>query len=698
MIRERLYKIAIQLVPGLERLPESDRYAAAGYFWRALFFIPPTLIGLVWLISVTDPDVFRDYWAFLLVLLAFLLMFSTLWLEMYFMTVAGSYRSERRSFWGESMWSGVLVLGPTVAWLGVLLPWINFGVQVRSTTGVQRLRLFSQSMFRTSVLLPTLVEVTIYQRLGGRFPLPSLQLNDVLPAVVATLLGFTLGSLMIAMSQGISRIMSPFSKSQRAESLQLAVLMALIGPAAGLVAILPAGLYSLVGWGGYFSFQAVMLIGTFIIDRLSRTVESVRRRTRELEQIQQLGQVLLQTTPDNERLTTLLETHVPAIFPLCNIAIRLYPDVTLLVSPRHWEGPDAACWDWEIARSTPLLLRPRDLRPWQGRGGREGVIVMPILGLRSQQVLGRLYLHREERIATFQHLLPAIQWLADQIASAHHNAELYRQTLVEQVRQERLAQELAFARSVQASFLPTERPQIAGWQIAATLEPARETSGDFFDLIPLHGGLLGVVIADVADKGMGAALYMALSRTLLRAYAIDYALRYSQTYIRQLAHLIQTVNLRMVTDTKSDQFVTLFFGVLDPKTGNFTYVNAGHNPPYLFPRHRGRRYKALRRTGLPLGVLTNGTWKRRSVKIESGDTLVLYTDGLTEATNAAGDFFGDVMFERAIRASLTTSAEGMCNTVLRAVTEFEGDTPRADDITLMILRREVTGKRERANS
>ena len=82
---------------------------------------------------------------------------------------------------------------------------------------------------------------------------------------------------------------------------------------------------------------------------------------------------------------------------------------------------------------------------------------------------------------------------------------------------------------------------------------------------------------------------MALSRTLIRAYAIDYALRYSQTFMRQIAHLIQTVNIRILTDTQSDQFVTLFFGVLDPHTGSFAYVNAGHNAPYLFPRHRGRR-------------------------------------------------------------------------------------------------------------
>src|SRR5260221_12397957 len=345
-----------------------------------------------------------------------------------------------------------------------------------------------------------------------------------------------------------------------------------------------------------------------------------------------------------------------------------------------------------MERSTPLVLLPRDVRPWLGHVGREGVIIMPIIEPRTQKVLGRLYLHREERIGTFRHLLPAIQWLADQIASAHYSSELYRQTLTEQVHQERLAQELTFARSVQTSFLPTDRPSIAGWQIAATLEPARETSGDFFDLIPLHGGRLGIVIADVADKGMGAALYMALSRTLIRAYAIDYALRYTHTYLRQIAHLIQTVNLRIVTDTKSDLFVTLFFGVLDPKTGVLTYVNAGHNPPYLFRRQRGRRYKVLRRTGPPIGILDNITWKRRSMKIESGKTLLLYTVGLCEAMNNDRNFFGNDTFQRVLRACLQSTADVMCTEVLRAVTEFERGAPRADDITLMILRRELNGK------
>src|SRR5258707_15535247 len=156
MLRERLYAIATRLYPGLSRIPESERYAAAGYLLRALLFVPPSLIGIIWLFRVTDTAIFREHWLFLLILFGFLLMFSTLWLEIYFVTVSGSYRSERRSFWGESMWSGVLVFGPTVAWLGVFLPWAAFWLQWRGLrrgqSGLQSLRVFSQSMFRMSVL------------------------------------------------------------------------------------------------------------------------------------------------------------------------------------------------------------------------------------------------------------------------------------------------------------------------------------------------------------------------------------------------------------------------------------------------------------------------------------------------------------------------------------------------------------------
>src|SRR5258707_8277939 len=146
MLREHLYAMAGRLYPRLHRLPESERYAAAGYVWRALLFIPPTLIGIAWLASVTDTVILQAHGLFLLVLFIFLLIFSTLWFETYFVTASGSYRSERRSFWGEAMWSGVLVFGPTVAWLGVIMPWAGFIIQRREArhTGLQAVRLFSQ--------------------------------------------------------------------------------------------------------------------------------------------------------------------------------------------------------------------------------------------------------------------------------------------------------------------------------------------------------------------------------------------------------------------------------------------------------------------------------------------------------------------------------------------------------------------------
>src|SRR5258708_3180288 len=274
MLRERLYAIAVRLYPGLSRIPESERYAAAGYVWRALLFVPPSLIGIIWLIRVTDSAIFREHWLFLLILFGFLLLFSTLWLELYFVTVSGSYRSERRSFCGESMWSVVLVFGRSVAWLGLLLPWVVFWIQRREGCAIQRLLLVSQSVFRTSVLLPTLVEVVVYERLGGRFPLPSLNWYDVLPAVVATLVGFTLGSLMIAISQGISRTLSPISVAQRTESFQLALFMALLGPVAGLVAIFPAGFYSGVGASPHFVLPARIPICSSLLYPLTPTTQS----------------------------------------------------------------------------------------------------------------------------------------------------------------------------------------------------------------------------------------------------------------------------------------------------------------------------------------------------------------------------------------------------------------------------------------
>ena len=245
---------------------------------------------------------------------------------------------------------------------------------------------------------------------------------------------------------------------------------------------------------------------------------------------------------------------------------------------------------------------------------------------------------------------------------------------------QKVAQELALAGEIQTSFLPDTVPIAAGWQLAATLKPARETSGDFYDFIHLPNGQLGIVVADVVDKGMGAALYMALCQTLIRTYAVEYA--------AQPDLVFSAVNRRILLDTHANMFVTVFYGILDSNTGVLTYCNAGHNPPYLLNAQSKVPFQELRRTGIPLGVLDTATWEQASVEIGFGGTLVLYTDGITEAQNRQEEFFGEKRLLRIIEENMGRSAQNMQDTLLTGIHKFMDDAPQVDDITLMFVVRD----------
>jgi len=243
----------------------------------------------------------------------------------------------------------------------------------------------------------------------------------------------------------------------------------------------------------------------------------------------------------------------------------------------------------------------------------------------------------------------------------------------------KMSRELALAGQVQASFLPSELPPVPGWQMAVTLKPARQTSGDFYDVRLLPNGKLGILVADVVDKGVGAALYMALSWTLIRTYAAEYP--------TQPELVLSAANRRILMDTSAEQFVSVFYGIIDPTTGELTYCNAGHCPPYLLRTHNGGAVESLTRTGMVLGVQQDEKWEQASAQLAPGDVLVLYTDGITDAEDERGVFFGHERLLEMVQAKPGGSAQEIQDSLLTAVDSFVGNRVQFDDMALMVVMR-----------
>lgn len=242
-------------------------------------------------------------------------------------------------------------------------------------------------------------------------------------------------------------------------------------------------------------------------------------------------------------------------------------------------------------------------------------------------------------------------------------------------------QELALAGQVQASLLPRVPPRVSDWRFAATLQPAKDTAGDFYDIIPLPGGRLGLVVADVTDKGLGAALYMALSQTLIRTYAREFP--------DEPDRVLAATSARILRDTRAGLFVTVFYGVFDPAAATLTYCNAGHNPPYLLSPQGRDSSQILHRTGMALGVIEDTEWERQEIRLDPGTVLLLYTDGVVDAHNRPREAFGSERMLEIVQGNLGRSPNDIQNALLTGVFRFVGDEPQFDDITLLIAARDA---------
>ncbi len=264
--------------------------------------------------------------------------------------------------------------------------------------------------------------------------------------------------------------------------------------------------------------------------------------------------------------------------------------------------------------------------------------------------------------------------LATQAAPALRVGQLVRQQQVEARARQRFEQELEVARLIQKNFLPHDLPELAGWDVAAYYQPAREVGGDFYDVIPLPDGEVGFVIGDVTDKGVPAALVMAATRSVLRAFAQQHAAP---------GTVLQRVNEHLHPDMPEKMFVTCFYGVLDPRSGAFRYANAGHDVPYL--KTAGGCVE-LRARGMPLGLMPGMAYEEKQVTFDPGDSLLLHSDGIVEAHDAAREMFG---FET-LKAAVARHPGGteVISRVLADVREHTGpDAEQEDDITMVTVQR-----------
>ena len=244
-----------------------------------------------------------------------------------------------------------------------------------------------------------------------------------------------------------------------------------------------------------------------------------------------------------------------------------------------------------------------------------------------------------------------------------------------------LQKELDVANKMQKSILPTRFPRRDDYEVFAHMEPARNVGGDFYDVINLANDRIGLCIADVSDKGVPAALFMMASRTLLKGASIG---------CDNPGDVLKEVNDLLRETNETEMFVTLLYGIYDPASGDFIYANGGHNEPLLV-RPDGSSTLIPRTGGIILGVVGGMHFDHNTVRLEPGDTLFLYTDGVSEAMNDRAEEFGMERLGQLFVDRPPTDAKETTMAVFKAVHAFAGETPQSDDITCLTLHRGESG-------
>jgi serine phosphatase RsbU (regulator of sigma subunit) len=239
-----------------------------------------------------------------------------------------------------------------------------------------------------------------------------------------------------------------------------------------------------------------------------------------------------------------------------------------------------------------------------------------------------------------------------------------------------LASELQQAAQIQRRLLPAVAPVVAGLELAGYNTPCRTVGGDYYDFIPYEDGRVAILVGDVAGKGMPAALLVSSLQARVQVLFDE---------PDQLDSRVTRLNRAIKTNCPDNRFITFFIGVLDPQEGCFTYCNAGHNEGIVV--HRDGSVERLEATGLILGIMAGAVYAKQVCQIEPGDLLVLFSDGISEASRLDGEDFGEDRLVELLREHRSESAQAIIETVIQRVTEFIAGAPPADDITIVVAKR-----------
>jgi sigma-B regulation protein RsbU (phosphoserine phosphatase) len=333
------------------------------------------------------------------------------------------------------------------------------------------------------------------------------------------------------------------------------------------------------------------------------------------------------------------------------------------------------------------------------------ILCLPLM-LHGQSV-GVLYAdNRIEQGAFRQDIVPLMRGFASQAAIAIDNARLFERVRIETG----FERELQIGQQIQAGFLPSEMPQASGWEIEPFFKPARQVAGDFYDAFTLSRNRVGFVVGDVTDKGVGAALFMTLVRSLIRAFAQQH---YSSSFVDVLADVgsasshgstaeerrsflsagmtalknaVQLTNNYVANNhSESNMFATMFFGLIDPNSGTLVYINAGQNPPVIASAD-GTVKEELQLTGPAVGLMPDMEFQIEHSVLESGDILLAYTDGLPEAKAPDGAFFSEERLLSLLKEPVSSAVE-LVKRIEANVDQHIGDANPFDDITMIVVRR-----------